>query len=484
MSFSYEQKLNIFNYLSERGNWQNRFILDAAIDERRKWNVKIIGNFKNGSNSDGTGSYVVHEPTGATVTVKRNEGILAIEDESGRRVELENGRVSGNISENAFFPVDQTNIYTFFEDRNNSFVFENAGLMVRFDREGRKSFFLEGKGLGFDFGMPVSNRAGLNSPAYLLHSLAFNFENAAKEWGIRNLVLLDATKLVISKEIGLEPALRAVNEIDEEKALAHLKDYMTEEYDQNWKGPWQWRPRVVKERENLAEFEKPFVDITEFNGAYVATPRQFFVQAAEGGFEVLTSLDSREWIWSHGHVLKTALQDGDYLKTVISEKPDAAMILRMLHGRGKVANDHRGEEWRYVIIDNPKSPRIAANLREAMKTNLDLPGSEYMAVNVAPQLCLVAAQNAAIVKVAQAFAASTALKKLIRDGSSDADEMGRLFDQGANYKYIEPEAARSGSSFATEMSDAGNHKLLEALRERTGVRDLGAERPALPELNI
>jgi hypothetical protein len=67
---------------------------------------------------------------------------------------------------------------------------------------------------------------------------------------------------------------------------------------------------------------------------------------------------------------------------------------------------------------------------------------------------------------------------MIKDGSRDASKMHRLLDKGADYKYIDPEKAKRGFTFANVMQDAGSQTLLKALRnKRGGVHETGHEAP-------
>ena len=92
-------------------------------------------------------------------------------------------------------------------------------------------------------------------PERYSHVVVFN-KAVANDIGISETNLQNSVKLVVAMELGIEPNIKAFNELDPDKTLAFLAEKMVDEYDSNWDGPEQWRPKLKKDIGDISPLQK------------------------------------------------------------------------------------------------------------------------------------------------------------------------------------------------------------------------------------
>jgi hypothetical protein len=147
--------------------------------------------------------------------------------------------------------------------------------------------------------------------------------------------------------------------------------------------------------------------------------------------------------------------------------------------KGNTTRDHRGREWTYIIIETKDAPVISDQTRTMIRENLHLTGDDISIINFDNNLCILAMDCHVLGQTKLALDASRQMLSLIKSGRPDVDLMNKLLEQGADLRFVDPDSAHAGRTFANEMKAAGNNALLEALHAAQGVHDLEAA-PAGP----
>lgn len=466
MALTYPQKQKIIEHLSDRAEWKNLFDINFFTDERRKWrNLDAASIMTACISPDGRQAYIRHHDTGATLTISRAESGFTIEDESKREyrtggkagddIQIQPIRTAAQIKK---VPVNAAAVHI-----------ESFGITVHMHADGKKDIFMDSEGRQLRFARPAFEIDKKDPAGRFFHAIQFN-DAAAAAWGIRPVDLVNATKLVIARDMDIEPELRAFNALDEARAAQHLLYTMTEEKDYSWQGPAQWRPMKKKELGDISPLQKAWTDATDFEGYYTGLPRQFSLRKTDDGFELLTMLDHRETIWIHSNLLKKAVSGEIKPVRVLKREVTPRSLLNMLE-HGEAISDHRGRAWRFAVYETPEAAKAAFLAREIFRQNFGLTGYHCGAISFREDACLLAMDEAVHAQIKAAYDASIVLRAMIREGSRDTGRMNELLRSGADLRYLDPRAVTGGRTFANEMAEAGNSHLLKALAS-SGVHDL------------
>ncbi len=307
------------------------------------------------------------------------------------------------------------------------------------------------------------------------HVVSFDLDTAAS-WGMTPYGLLNGTKLIVSKDLSIEPDLRTFNDLDPEKAAEYLNYLLRDDYDTTFKGPWQWRPKIKKEVGDISHLQKKWTDVTEFEGYFIETPRQFHVETTDSGFNIGTSLDHRETIWSQAALLKGATSSGIVPVQTVSAHFSPRNLMHLLQN-SHTLSDHRGRSWSYVVIHAKQTANIAQNARKIGREHFGLTGYNFAALNYDDQTCLVAMDTEVLEKLSRSYDATIEMLSLIQSRNADPVRMKELLEAGADLHFVKPEKVLKGRTFANEMQEAENFDLLTELRTEQGERDLDAGEP-------
>ncbi len=483
LSITYEQKRQILDYMSQPGHWGNHFDMNFFTDERRKWRTTTQNNVSVSTNADRRSFFLEDQKTGASLLlIVEKDNTRIITDESGCVVKVD---ATSKISTSK--DAEITNLETAYEIGLNQpgsriVTIPELSCYARFYNNGGKAVFLDDRGARISLPPPKDAKAATMHMGRFFHVVSFDLETAAS-WGMTPYGLLNGAKLIVSKDLSIEPDLKAFNELDPEKAAEYLEYMMRDEYDTTFKGPWQWRPKLPKQLRNADDLRKKWTDIKEFDGHLIATPRQFHVETTDSGFNIGTSLDHRETIWAQAAVLKAA-SSGHIVPVETVSSHFAPRTLMHLLQNSQALPDHRGRSWNYVVIHAKQTAGMALEARKIGREHFGLTGYHFAALNFDDQTCLVAMDTEVLEKLSRSYDATIEMLHMIKSRNTDAAKMKELLEAGADLRFVNPEEVAKGRTFANEMVQADNFELLAELRDYGGVHDLSPideEQPPEPQ---
>lgn len=481
MSITYQQKRQILSYMAQPSHWANIFDMDFFMDERRKWHTARSPHDITVSSSPDKKSFQVidEKQGGGSISLSLLEsGAIAVSDESSRSAQVGKKGIRG-----AFDRQDRTDglpeIHDIASAKEIGMGNESARLIaipelaayVRFYDDKAKDVFLEDWGKKLSFGPPTAERDLSLHPGRFFHVVSFDLETAA-QWGLTPFGALNGTKLIVSKDLFIEPDLRTFNELDPEKAAEYLAFLLRDEWDDGFKGPWQWRPKKIKNVGDITHLQKQWADSTEFSGYFIGLPKQFFVETTDNGFRLATSLDNREAIWAQTALLGEAAGGAlDSVQTV-TPKLSPGIVLHLLN-KGDTLADHRGRAWKCVVLETKNTAEIAKNARDIGRSNFGLTGYHFASLNFDDHSCMIAMDAEILDRVSRAYEATVQMLHMIKSGERDKTKMERLLEAGADLRLIKPNDAKAGRTLANEMKDAENFEMLADLKEQGGgIHDL------------
>ncbi len=475
MSITYQQKRQILSYMSQPSHWANIFDMDFFMDERRKWHTARSPNdITLASRPDHEAFLVTDErPGGGSISISTSpDRAFMIADESERSARMGIRGLQADVPEHVEIAeiTSASEIGVGSSDARLIAIPEIAAY-VRFYDDKSKTVFLENWGKKVTFGPPLHDRDLSLHPGRFFHVVSFDLDTAA-QWGLTPYGALNGTKLIVSKDLFIEPDLRTFNELDPEKAAEYLAHLLRDEWDDSFKGPWQWRPKKIKNVGDITHLQKQWADSTEFSGYFIGLPKQFFVETTDNGFRLATSLDNREAIWSQTALLSEAAGGAlDSVQTV-TPKLSPGIVLHLLN-KGDTLMDHRGRAWKCVVLETKNTAEIAKNARDIGRTNFGLTGYHFASLNFDDHSCMIAMDAEIHDRVSHAYEATVQLLHMIKSGERDKARMERLLEAGADLRLIKPNDAQAGRTLANEMKDAENFEMLADLKEQGGgIHDL------------
>ncbi len=490
MTLTYEQKQLILAHLTQRAHWQNRFdytffMKSATSRERRPerfWqNVGYNqAHMEAYVSPDRTQAYVADRNTGAFLWIKKQGNRILLKDESGRRQAFIGGRTVAQDTPDIM--IDELRSVSEMDDVPEGATpirMNDLGITVHMHASGEKTVFIDGINQTVHFDVPPEETEIKSHPGRFLHAVTFNAA-AADEWGLDLHDLLMMTKLIVARDLDIEPELSAFNALKEEEVAALLLWAMTPEKDYSVQvDNERWRPLVQKELGDISALQREWTDVTDFEGYAAGLPRRFALRWIEDGFDLLTSFDHREQILAQGSLLDHARLNDTQALSTLAQRLSPSSLLHMLENGAEV-KDHRGRQWHYVIFENDKAGVIAHLARLISRERFDLTGYHFAAIAHKPDACLLGMDSRKLAEIRAAYTASLDLRAMIHEGSEDTERMFGLLEQGASLRLVAEEIDGGTRTFANEMYDAGATKLLLAYQERFGDRDLGFRVPPLP----
>ncbi len=471
----FNQKVGIIDHLALPDNWSNIFNMDFFSDETRKWTSKEAGDLTVLTSDDGKKCKIIDSENGRSLLLeKRSNNRIKVTDEHNQSFVLSQGKVKsrGNTVADVT-PIQTTKEFGFDDDTAKPYVQEDMGVIVRFNQDGSKSVFFEDIGHRVDMNAQSEGIDQQNHPGQFFHKISFN-DSTFKEWDIHPAYAMMFAKLVVAKDLNIEPNLKAFNELDEEKAAALLMKYLEDEYDEDWDGPEAWRPKKKKEKIGIEKAEKPWRDTTEFKGHNTAIPKKFFIRKTDEGYDLTTSSDSKHSILAQGALLQQARQNNIIAIQTVNENTATQNVLHILN-QGHTTEDHLGREWKFVVLQSNAAHKIVESMNDVSHNTLGVTPNNYAAINFSDNESLIAMEAQTLEDVTNAFNASLEIMNMIKNGDSSKDRLEELLDIGADYRYIDQEGAHKGQTFADVMKEAENYALLNILDEISGIH------PEIPE---
>ncbi|MFP4098509.1 MAG: hypothetical protein ACLFU1_06955 [Alphaproteobacteria bacterium] len=457
-TLSFTDKTILFNYLANTRNWENTFNLDFFTDESRRWSCKTHGHLRTCTNETGTKSKVEDTSTGQHLFIERliNNHVL-ITDEFGRTIEINGTNVStqdGIIEQ--VVPIKSSSEFGLEQPDIHAAAVQELGIIARFHSDGSKTIFIQDVGHRIDLKAEKNVPEPLQAPGQFFHQISLN-HTTLKEWQIDPAYALIYAKLVVARDFGIEPELRALNELDEEKAVTILTQHLQ-------KGPEQDHEQI-----GITDAEKPWTDTTEFTGYHTALPKRFVIKTREGGFDLATTSAAKHSIVAQGGILSAAQDTRDvYRIRTIQRNTVPRTILHFLD-KGRTISDHLGEEWNFVVLQSAAAKHAIQSAKETARNIFALDYRDFAAINYAPDLSVLAIKTNTLKVTKARYDASLKARGMIVENSSDARALLELLDIGADLRFIDPEGAAAGNSFSSLAEEAGNAALLSAIEERHGM---------------
>tara|TARA_R110001592_G_scaffold20926_9_gene84638 strand:+ start:23368 stop:24831 length:1464 start_codon:yes stop_codon:yes gene_type:complete len=476
IKLSFSQKVRIIDHLSLPENWSNIFNAAFFSDETRKWAHKNVDGLAIMSSPDKSKYKVLDEENGRSLMISNQGGRIKVTDEHNRSFILSQGKVkSRGDTVKDVSPIQSTAEFGFTDDTAKPAILDNLNIVVRFNQNGSKAVFFEDIGHRVDMTAHGEGMTPESHPGRFFHKISLT-ENAMKEWDIHPAYAMMFAKLVIAKDLNIEPSLDAFNELDEDMAQKLLFKYLEDKYDETWDGPEAWRPKVEKKNIGITEAEKPWNDTTEFGGYYTAIPNRFFIQKVDDGYDLTTSSDAKHSIWSQGELLRQARSEQVTSIQTINDRTATSSVLHMLNN-GNTTTDHLGRDWKFVVLQSAASQKVVTNMNDVAHNALGITSHDYAAINFDDTHSLLAIEAETLERVTISHSASTEVMRMIEKNDTDQDRLYELISMGADYRYIDPDAASKGKTFANFMKESERYELLTMLRDTQGIA------PDMPDID-
>ncbi len=476
MRLNFNQKTNIIDYLAAPKNWSNIFNMNFFTDEARRWPTKQVDGLSVQTSPNGQKCKVTDDKTGRSLLIERQgDTTTAITDERGQTFTVSGGKVNaptGLVSD--VRPIQSMDEFGFTDDTVNTAAISDFNIVLRFDQDGAKSIFAEDLGHRIDMTPDTQAFERANHPGRFFHKVSFT-EDTFHEWDVHPAYAMMFAKLVIAKDLNIEPNISAQNELDDEKAMALLLNYLKDKYDEDWDGPEAWRPKIEeKPLDILAEGQKEWGDTTEFGGHDVDIPTRFFIAKTDDGYSMTTSSDAKHSILTQGELLNQARGQNILTIQTVNERTASHSLLHMMN-KGQTATDHLDRDWRFVVLESAAASKIITNMNAIAQDSYRIDSHDYAAINFDENLSLLAIEAQTLETLTQAQQASLAVMKMIQDNDTDAGAFRELLEQGADYRFIDPENARNGQTFSDILKAGEYFELLAVLHDAQGVH------PDLPD---
>ena len=396
MTITFDQKREIIFRLADPLHWKNVFSAAFFDNETRKWKSKDAGDVSVKFNDDQTRFIVTHKKNGSALTIEKLADRTVVTDEAGKTFVIK-GKVLEGTDTLAVSNVD-TAKPAIGADNDNSeswLPLTELGLYVTISDMGAKSVLVDAAGKRV---VLAGNSKKQEEP--IVEGKYFHITNLtpdmAEKLGMPVHALMMASKLVVALDMDVEPDIRTFNAMDENSVFNMALDFVQDKWDPSWKGPWQWRPKLESKVGDVSALQKAWADMVDFEGHFVAAPTKFMVAKANGdGYEIGMTLDGRERVWTHGNVLKAAINGKSPKVETITSKTGPFSFLHLLRN-GTSVRDHRGEEWVYAVFKAKESKGIAKQTRATMRQYFGLSGQYFAVITFDDGVCLMAANAKAV----------------------------------------------------------------------------------------
>lgn len=390
MSFTYAQKQALISFLSNPTNWRNLFDMAFFLDRKRFWKSRNFGQIATLTSPDGSKIIITHERNGSSLTLERLEKGILVSDELGKSILIGEGGIEA-ARDLKVVPIATTSQP--HSDNENALAMvelSDFGLMIGISDAGHKTVFIDRLGKKILLEGTVNKPEEKTRPrGKFFHDITLTPE-AADSMGLPIHGMMVGAKLVIALDMDMEPEIRLFNALDPDRVLDMAVDFVEEKWDQGWTGPWQWRPKIEASVGDVSLLQKAWSDSTEFEGHFVASPVNFYIQYnGNNSYSIGMTFEGRERVWANGHILKKAVEGTTPHIGMLTSKSPPYTLLHFLKNGGSV-RDHRGQEWAYAILHAKEAATLAKQARENLRTEFGLSGREASVINFDDGMILVA----------------------------------------------------------------------------------------------
>lgn len=275
--------------------------------------------------------------------------------------------------------------------------------------------------------------------------------------------LVQGIKLVIAFDCGIEPTLTYNNLASDSRDLNIFIQ------EQAAKEDWQTKDLTLSDY--AAVLFKHMHDTTAFTGNSIGIPRHFSVSLEHDAQRVWMGVDQKTSILTQGGILRMVVNGPEYTahydKQFIVSDPDK--LVNLLHNRGMALDLPRGQNWICIKIATPHAAKWAEKARHILLKELHIPSGLFGAFVYSPHDLILSVEKAAFDKAAIARKASFDVLGAIMKGSDDPELLLQLLEKGADLKYIDPDAAVGGKTFADHMKKHECFMMLASLKMRQGL---------------
>lgn len=465
MAVSYAQKRLIITHLGQQDLWQNLFDADFFNAPYRKWPSKTDGDIQI-SHEINTGAYLLHKPTGSSLSVEKEEDVLVVTDESGKRVVIKSNEIQS--VEDDLIKVENVDPTDALINGTEGKAVElsDLNLFVNFAVDGRKSLFLSAARKRLDFPQPSQNYLAEIPEGRFLHGIPFTSDIFLDLGGN----IPTSVKLIVAKDFGVEPDLRALNSLHYGAAAQDIL------FLENWGPQGLAQKNVIP-----SSLEVAWTDSTEFTGYRIALPNNFALRKTEQGFTLLTTLDGRERIFAHSAVLQSATVKLNSVVDTVNSKTPPHQLLETLSD-SDLFSDHRGGEWNGFIFESKHSAEIAAQIRAVMTDNLHISGQDCAIINFDEGRCLLAIRNDTLANTLDRYDELQENHAMLEERTSGLDVTAEQGTETADQNTTRPSrkigmlgqagegAAKEGYQEKQNIISAGDMQFMKGILQSTFTR--------------
>lgn len=392
----YEQKRSIIKHFSTAEHWTNIFNDAFFADEARKWHSTTQGAITISRSPSGRRYKITDTENGRSLLIRKGKtGRIKVKDEHGRRFIMNQGRVTsrGDIISDVR-PITSTSEFGLDGnlDRNKAHIasINTLGILIRFHKNGSKSVFFENLGHRVEMtsgGIPLQNIKGNGR---FFHRISINEDNI-RQWDIPPAYAMMFAKLVVARDFNIEPAIGALNTLDEEKAIGILLRHLKNPHNS-----------ANEQRSGIIAAENEWHDTTEFEGHRVDTARKFSITRTDHGYDFATTSTQKHAILSQGALLTMAERADILTIQAVNARTTTKAVLHMLKN-GNAATDHLKQNWKFVVLDSPAALKVVTAMKDTAINELDLRADRFAAITFDHTKSLLAIEENALTEVASAL---------------------------------------------------------------------------------
>lgn len=497
MQLTYGAKRRLLDLFGTQAHWKNVFN-DAFYDENSpRWQSSKQGLMRIMRRKDGDIYEISYNadteklsdkqkrmarrvvtggnaPANANVDLNSQKSFLRVErlantdvlvsDESGRKFTISsfNTPINFDVDGIARSGVDALGKMRSGHDKAQAIEIPEFGMVAFFEPDGRKILLDEQAGRIYGFDVPTQPL----SRSVMHEAEKFNVvdidTDAAREIGYDlRQDFLDPAKLVLALDAGIEPDIAVLNALDPEKVFQARLDFETPQFDPDWDGPEAWRPRVQKKMAGASTLQKDWSDTVEFEGYYVGIARHFGIrplpESDQIRFQFVT--DAREKLLAQGRGLQMVDEAGYQKPTRFVGARDLRATLFDLHhsGHGYDTRD-QGTRWKVLGLEHDEAAKYTKRMRESVSDMFgpDVARHSFACISLGENQSMVSMNADVLGRAVQVMQVSSAVVAMAENGSVDRAALRALMEQGADLRYVDPEAAGKGKGFAGLFSEKGN----------------------------
>lgn len=495
MSLTYDSKKAFITHFGTKENWDNEYDGERLTKQMNRQNSRQFGNISLTRDSKGefaraeysrqrskqeayirrmlTGSDMAPEnpDNKAYVEFRREGNTIEIVDESERTI-----KIDATSSEQSSAGIRKGTGKDFVDapQEAGSEIIEisEIGAVVRFYHDGRKDVLIESSNTSFAFDKPTGYKTRPIIFGELMNAVDIN-EDIARAAGIElTNTFMDAAKLVVAIDLGIEPDIKLFNKLDEKRAM-QLLSFMIErqknyDFDIGIGGD--------NDKFDLSIAEKQWHDTVDFEGYYIATAQRFSIAKESGlhSYRFKFNSEDKAFLIAQAQVVEAVTTDQLQTAEPLKLKTPLQTVLHTLTKAGQNVPGHpeHGGMWRAVVLGADNAGALAREIRHMAIEQL---GAEFArnfvsSISLGRNQCMLAIRDDALKAANTVVNASQKVMDMIQSGSKDAKAFVNLMEQGADLKYVDPKSAKMGRSFADIIRSKKNTVLQDALTELQGQR--------------